>query len=158
MNILRTDRKIQILSALVYFPGIYPNFSCPFSPDGVFFPHLPRCWAGEERPPATMPHYGRSGGLNFSGRADPGGGVMADFYGRKRAYTVAGIRRLPCFRCGALSSYSTWQVCANDRRHVPICVRCDLAMNRMALKFMRIGKESIARMMKRYEKEVAKSL
>jgi hypothetical protein len=57
-------------------------------------------------------------------------------HGRKTPYTEIGIKRLPCFRCGVKPSYSQWQVCADDNLYRPLCLKCDIELNRMVLKWM----------------------
>ena len=54
---------------------------------------------------------------------------------RTKPYTVRGIKRIKCFRCGA-QAYSTWQIYADGGQYRPICKACDVALNEMALKFM----------------------
>lgn len=58
------------------------------------------------------------------------------FIGRKKPYTERGIRRAKCARCGAAALFQ-WQVCANGNRWQGLCKRCDVALNRLALQFMR---------------------
>ena len=55
--------------------------------------------------------------------------------GRTKPYTIQGIRRVPCVRCGK-PSYSAMAVCADDSVFRPICRQCDITFNRMVLKFM----------------------
>jgi hypothetical protein len=55
-------------------------------------------------------------------------------YGRKRPYTVAGVRRLSCIRCGQPAEHQ-WNACA-DGLWRPLCIHCDLALNRLTLHFM----------------------
>lgn len=57
--------------------------------------------------------------------------------GRRRPYTARGIARVPCCRCGQPSVHQ-WQACANDRLYVGVCPACDVALNALALRFMRI--------------------
>lgn len=61
-------------------------------------------------------------------------GVVAR-HGRKTPYTTAGIARLPCTRCGARPSRYQWQLCADDRLYRPLCVSCDLELNRLVLEW-----------------------
>lgn len=56
-------------------------------------------------------------------------------HGRRQPYTERGILRLPCARCGRPASQQ-WLACA-DGVWRPICARCDVGFNRMALRFMR---------------------
>ena len=57
-------------------------------------------------------------------------------HGRKKPYTEAGIRRMPCFRCGA-SATQQWSICADDNLYRPICNECDILLNKLVLWFMR---------------------
>jgi hypothetical protein len=57
--------------------------------------------------------------------------------GRRKPYTEAGIRRIPCSRCGKPAVHQ-WQVCANGNRYLGCCAECDVEMNRLALEFMRV--------------------
>lgn len=57
-------------------------------------------------------------------------------HGRKRPYTAKGVRRLPCVRCGRPAVHQ-WAACADGNLHRPICTRCDYALNRLVLLFMR---------------------
>jgi hypothetical protein len=54
---------------------------------------------------------------------------------RTKPYTEAGIKRLKCVRCGQ-RAYSTWQACADGGFHRPLCLDCDIALNRMVLIWM----------------------
>lgn len=56
---------------------------------------------------------------------------------RKKPYTVIGVRRLKCFRCGESAEYQ-WQICSDDNVFRPICITCDIALNEMVLRFMRV--------------------
>lgn len=56
---------------------------------------------------------------------------------RRTPCTARGIARVPCSRCGA-PSVPQRQACANGRRDVGRCLACDIALNRMALMFMRL--------------------
>ena len=56
-------------------------------------------------------------------------------YGRSRPYTERGLRRLPCTRCGKPATQQ-WRACS-DGRWRPICTKCDIALNRLVLLFMR---------------------
>lgn len=55
---------------------------------------------------------------------------------RSKPYTAAGINRCACIRCGAQATYQ-WQICADGNNYRPLCVACDVALNRAVLKFMR---------------------
>ncbi len=55
--------------------------------------------------------------------------------GRREPYTEAGIRRCKCQRCGQ-PAHAQWSICANGNRQVPICLACDIELNRAVLIFM----------------------
>ena len=55
---------------------------------------------------------------------------------RKQPYTEAGIKRLPCIRCGEPAEYQ-WQICSDGNNYRPICKVCDIKLNRMVLKWMK---------------------
>jgi NAD-dependent SIR2 family protein deacetylase len=59
------------------------------------------------------------------------------YTGRTKPYTVRGIKRLGCARCGR-PAHATWSACANGNRQVPLCAECDFALNTFALTFMRL--------------------
>lgn len=56
-------------------------------------------------------------------------------HGRREPYTEAGIRRLPCFRCGQ-KAHAQWSVCADENLHRPLCIDCDIELNRLTLVWM----------------------
>lgn len=56
-------------------------------------------------------------------------------HGRRQPYTAAGIRRLPCFRCGNPARHQ-WQVCADGGLFRPICLQCDITLNEITLHWM----------------------
>jgi hypothetical protein len=56
--------------------------------------------------------------------------------GRSEPYTERGIGRLACVRCGHRAEYQ-WQCCADGNKWRPICGTCDVALNLLALEFMR---------------------
>lgn len=53
---------------------------------------------------------------------------------RKKPYTEAGIRRVPCRRCGDPSRYQ-WQVCADGNVYRGLCLACDVALNELVLRW-----------------------
>lgn len=68
---------------------------------------------------------------------------------RLTPYTKAGISRIPCARCQAPSVHQ-WQVCADGNQYRGICEACDIALNALVLKFMRIpGREAKLRAYRR---------
>lgn len=54
---------------------------------------------------------------------------------RRKPYTAIGIRRIPCFRCSKPSRYQ-WQICADGNRFRGLCGRCDVALNKLVLRFV----------------------
>lgn len=70
-------------------------------------------------------------------------------YGRKKPYTLIGLQRLKCIRCGS-KAFSQWTVCSNKNKHVPICWPCDIKLNHLALEFMRIKPKDLNTMMNQY--------
>ena len=85
-------------------------------------------------PNDTLPYTGRAG---------------------SRPYTVRGIKRLPCARCGK-PAHATWSACANGNRQVPLCAACDVALNEMALRFMRIPDAEV--LLAAYRQKVARQV
>lgn len=57
-------------------------------------------------------------------------------YGRRKPYTEIGISRLPCFRCGE-KAHHQWQICADGNLYRPVCLDCDIALNKLVLRWMR---------------------
>lgn len=56
-------------------------------------------------------------------------------HGRRRPYTDAGIKRVPCARCGSPARYQ-WNICSDGNLFRPICEACDVALNRLVLRWM----------------------
>lgn len=56
-------------------------------------------------------------------------------HGRKEPYSEAGIKRLPCFRCGGPAVHQ-WSACADGNLWRPLCVPCDVELNEMVLRWM----------------------
>lgn len=67
--------------------------------------------------------------------------------GRRQPYTEAGIRRCACQRCGQ-PAHAQWSICANGNRQVPICLDCDIALNRLVLEW--IGADRVDERMSAY--------
>ncbi len=59
------------------------------------------------------------------------------FIGRKQPYTVIGIGRKKCARCGDKAEFQ-WQCCANGNLWLPVCSRCDIDINILVLRFFKI--------------------
>ncbi len=58
---------------------------------------------------------------------------------RRTPYTEIGIRRKKCYRCGKRST-TQWQICSLKREFLPLCPDCDIALNELVLRFMRLPK------------------
>jgi hypothetical protein len=71
--------------------------------------------------------------------------------GRSEPYTEIGIRRMKCIRCGSPSRFS-WAICADGNVHRPLCVSCDVSLNRMVLEWA--GDPDVEKKMTAYEKRV----
>lgn len=56
-------------------------------------------------------------------------------HGRKKPYTQRGVEQLPCCRCGG-PAHHQWNVCADNNLYRPICLPCDIALNKMVLRWM----------------------
>lgn len=54
---------------------------------------------------------------------------------RRDPYTCIGIRRLKCIRCGGTPS-EQWSACADRNNWRPLCISCDVELNRMVLEWM----------------------
>lgn len=55
--------------------------------------------------------------------------------GRAEPYTEQGIKRLGCVRCGAKARFQ-WNACADGNLWRPLCLGCDVALNRLVLAWM----------------------
>lgn len=49
-------------------------------------------------------------------------------------YTEAGIKRVPCARCGAPSVHQ-WQICSDGRVYRGCCLECDIELQKVVLEF-----------------------
>lgn len=58
--------------------------------------------------------------------------------GRKKPYSEAGIRRLCCARCKKRPAIHQWNCCALNNRYVAICLPCDIALNALVLRWMKV--------------------
>ena len=61
---------------------------------------------------------------------------------RGTPYTDIGIKRIPCFRCGK-PSVRQWQICSLNNEYKGLCRKCDIKLNRIVLKFMRIPSKDV---------------
>lgn len=71
-----------------------------------------------------------------------------------KPYTVRGIRRVPCARCGNPSTQS-WQICADGNRWRGLCTDCDILLNALVLGWIR-DPERAAKMQRYVEKMARK--
>lgn len=55
--------------------------------------------------------------------------------GRKEPYTSIGILRMACVRCGDQAQFQ-WNACADGNLWRPICLECDVALNKLVLQWM----------------------
>jgi len=64
------------------------------------------------------------------------GAGMAD--GRFEPYTEAGVRRVPCARCGK-PGHACWNICADSvgsrTRYRALCAACDVALNVLVMRW-----------------------
>lgn len=58
--------------------------------------------------------------------------------GRRKPYTALGIARVHCFRHPTRKAVHQWNCCANGNRWIPICLQCDVDLNRMVLRWFRL--------------------
>lgn len=71
-------------------------------------------------------------------------------HGRKKPYTVIGIERLPCFRCGK-PAYHQWQICADGNLYRPVCLDCDIELNEMVLFWFGFSFEEVVVKIEKYK-------
>lgn len=74
--------------------------------------------------------------------------------GRKQPYTERGIKRVCCARCRKRPAVYQWDACAIDNRHVPVCERCDVALNALVLRWLKVPAAEFKQLMARYRKRV----
>lgn len=75
-------------------------------------------------------------------------------HGRREPYTVVGIARLPCFRCGQPASQQ-WNACSDGNLWRPLCVPCDLALNELVLRWMGFDEAEVESRMTAYRLRLA---
>lgn len=63
-----------------------------------------------------------------------------NYLGAAEPIPVEDIWELGCMRCGA-PSQCQWAICANNGNHLPLCIDCDIALNRLILMFMNVEPE-----------------
>lgn len=59
---------------------------------------------------------------------------------RKIPYTERGIKRKKCIRCENQAIHQ-WQICADGNNYRPICIQCDIELNKLVLDFMKHPKK-----------------
>jgi NAD-dependent SIR2 family protein deacetylase len=60
-----------------------------------------------------------------------------NYLGTVEPIPVEEIWDVPCVRCGA-NSQCQWAICANEGRYLPLCLECDVALNRLILTFLNV--------------------
>lgn len=70
---------------------------------------------------------------------------------RRKPYTARGIKRCKCMRCGAPAVHQ-WSACAVNNKHMPLCWRCDIKLNSVALSFV-LGKQRAKPFIDRYARK-----
>lgn len=56
---------------------------------------------------------------------------------RTTPYTERGIRRMKCCRCQSPARFQ-WQACSDGGTFRPLCVECDIALNKLVIEFLGI--------------------
>lgn len=55
---------------------------------------------------------------------------------RTEPYTLRGLLKKKCIRCDR-PAYFQWQICSDGNNFRPLCEECDIALNKLVLKWMR---------------------
>jgi hypothetical protein len=71
---------------------------------------------------------------------------------RTKPYTERGIKRIPCARCGGLSS-TQWQICGDGNQFRGLCVPCDVALNILVMRWIGLPFDAVD-----YERRLRASL
>lgn len=71
-------------------------------------------------------------------------------HNRREPYTAAGIARMRCVRCDDKAVHQ-WQVCADGNNYRPLCLACDIALNKLVLVWA--GDPRAAEKVARYERK-----
>jgi len=53
---------------------------------------------------------------------------------RPKPYTVRGMKGKDCIRCGSPALHQ-WNICSDGNNYRPICLDCDIALNRLVLEW-----------------------
>ncbi len=51
--------------------------------------------------------------------------------------TVGAVARRKCWRCKTRPGHATWHVCADGNRQRILCLRCDILLNTLVLRWAR---------------------
>lgn len=70
---------------------------------------------------------------------------------RRKPYTARGIKRCRCLRCG-LPAVHQWSACAVGNRFMPLCLSCDVGLNKVALSYV-LGRELAKPLIERYARK-----
>jgi hypothetical protein len=62
--------------------------------------------------------------------------------GKATPYSLRGISRVPCARCGA-PSQQQWNICADGNRYRGMCNECDVLLNELVLDFVRDSERAV---------------
>ena len=73
---------------------------------------------------------------------------------RTKPYTATGLKRVPCFKCGK-PSVSQWQVCSLNNEYKGVCRECDIKLNRIVLKFMKIPAKEVYCLIEEYKDKLS---
>lgn len=71
--------------------------------------------------------------------------------------TVAQVKRRRCVRCTRRPGFTTWHICADGNRPRVLCASCDIALNRMVLRWAFHAPFTNAEKMRRYETRVRRA-
>ena len=74
---------------------------------------------------------------------------------RKKPYTIIGVKRLKCFKCGKPALYQ-WQICSDNNIYRPLCPICDLNINILVIQFMQFDNELV--LIGEYVEKITKQL
>lgn len=56
---------------------------------------------------------------------------------RLRRYTNGDMKKLKCFRCGSNQPKEQWQICSDGNQWRPVCIPCDIELNKLVLEWAR---------------------
>lgn len=61
---------------------------------------------------------------------------QTELHGSVEPYDWDSISEIKCARCGRPARFQ-WNICSNDGRYLGICEDCDLAVNKLLLRWFR---------------------